>query len=540
MEFGPVAVGEAEGALLAHSAKVEDGTLKKGRRLTAADLDRLAAAGFTTVTVARLADGDIGEDPAADRIARAADGGGVTFDTPFTGRVNLYAAHSGVLVIDRAAIDAMNRIDPSITIATLPAFAAVSEGRMVATVKIIPYGVPSRLCAEAAAVVSGAIEVRPYRARTVGLVATMLDHLKPATMDKTRRVLEQRLAPSGSSIVGECRIPHTIEAVAGALHELKRQGADFLILFGASAVVDRKDILPRGIEAAGGRVVHFGMPVDPGNLLLLGEFDGVPVIGAPGCARSPKENGFDWVLNRLLADVPVGPGDITGLGVGGLLMEIATRPQPRETIRTARAPAVAALVLAAGRSSRMGGPNKLLAHLDGKPLVRHVVDAAAASKAKSVTVVTGHMADQVGEAAGPRAGRTVYNPDFAEGMASSIRYGLQAIPETSDAVLVLLADMPRIDATMIDQMIDAYDPSANRLIVTATADGRRGNPVLWDRRFFDALKSLSGDVGARHLIADNAGFVATVEIGAAARIDLDTPEALRAAGARLTAGGDEE
>ncbi len=103
-----------------------------------------------------------------------------------------------------------------------------------------------------------------------------------------------------------------------------------VIVFGASALCDFDDVIPAAIRAAGGEVLRAGMPVDPGNLLVLGRLGETPVIGAPGCARSPKENGFDWVLDRLIAGLDVTSDDIAGMGVGGLLMEIPTRPQPRE------------------------------------------------------------------------------------------------------------------------------------------------------------------------------------------------------------------
>ena len=137
------------------------------------------------------------------------------------------------------------------------------------------------------------------------------------------------------------------------------------------------------------------MPVDPGNLLVLGELGGTPVLGAPGCARSPKENGFDWVLQRMLAGIEVTPQDVSGMGVGGLLMEIVSRPQPREGVVETGSKKVAALVLAAGQGRRMGGPNKLLSTVNGKPLVRIAAEAALKSKAASVTVVTGHRKDDV-------------------------------------------------------------------------------------------------------------------------------------------------
>jgi len=178
------------------------------------------------------------------------------------------------------------------------------------------------------AVGGGAVAIAPFRPLRIGVVSTLLPGVKPSIVVKTLRVLEERLAPAGARIQREERAPHEAAALAKALEKIAPE-ADLLVVFGASAITDRRDVIPAAIESGGGRIDQFGMPVDPGNLLLLGEFAGRPIIGAPGCARSPKENGFDWVLQRLLADVPIGPAEIKAMGVGGLLMEIAQRPQPR-------------------------------------------------------------------------------------------------------------------------------------------------------------------------------------------------------------------
>ena len=541
MKFGSVATRNAEGAILAHTIRLEDGALKKGQRLSAADVDRLSTAGIDAIVAASLETGDCHEDRAAERLVRAADGGGLTLEPPFTGRVNFLAAGNGVLVIDEAAVDAANRVDPALTLATLPAFARVTRGRMVATPKVIPFAVGEDAVARAEAAARRAVRVAPFRARKVGLVATLLPHLKPSVMDKTRRITEARLDVSGSTLVAEHRVAHEMEAVASALTKLLHGGAEILLVFGASAIVDRGDVIPAAIEHAGGTVAHFGMPVDPGNLLLVGEIDGVPVIGAPGCARSPSENGFDWVLDRLMADLPVTEADITGLGVGGLLMEIGSRPQPREGKRDRNGPRdrtreIAGLLLAAGRSSRAEGANKLLARLGGKPLVRIAAENALESGLSRLVVVTGHMQGEIRDALAGLDVDIVHNPDFAEGMGGSIRTGMRALPESAEAVTILLADMPGIDATAIDRLIRAYRPEAGRAIIAATHEGTRGNPVLFDRLFFASLARLEGDTGARRLIVENAGLVAEVEIGAVARHDLDTRAALVAAGADLDDG----
>ncbi|MDE2362826.1 MAG: molybdopterin-binding protein [Hyphomicrobiales bacterium] len=331
MKFGPVAVGDAEGAIVAHAVRRPGLTLKKGDVVDATHIEMLRAAGVGEIVVARLEPGDIGEDEAALALARALAGANLRLDAPFTGRCNLFATRAGVLVIDARALDRINEIDEAVTVATLPPMRAVVEGEMVATVKIIPFAVDGAILASALAIAKdAALRIQEFRPLRVGVVSTLLPGLKPSTVDKTERVLAQRLAPAGARIASSARVAHEAHALGPAIAAAEKD-SDLVIVFGASAITDRRDVIPAAIESAGGAIAHFGMPVDPGNLLLLGATcGGKPVIGAPGCARSPKENGFDWVLQRLLAGVPVTAADIRRMGAGGLLMEIVSRPQPRE------------------------------------------------------------------------------------------------------------------------------------------------------------------------------------------------------------------
>ncbi len=333
MRFGEVPLDEAVGAIAAHSVRAGGAVVRKGSVITRNAADALRAAGVERVVAVRLDPDDVPEDEAALRLSHAMAGLGVTVERPFTGRSNLFALTAGVLVVDRGGIDAVNALDEAITVATLPALKPVVAGEMVGTVKIIPYAVPgaslARALDAASAVPGGAVAVAPYRRTRIGVVSTLLPGLKDTVIAKTLAVLAERLAPAGATVQAEARVPHAPEPLADALAAQARDGAELIVVFGASAVADRRDVVPAAIERAGGRVDHLGMPVDPGNLLLLGRLGDVPVIGAPGCARSPKENGFDWVLHRLLADIPVTRADIMGLGVGGLLMEIVSRGQPR-------------------------------------------------------------------------------------------------------------------------------------------------------------------------------------------------------------------
>lgn len=534
MIFGEIPVGEAVGARLAHGVRAEGLSLHKGRVLTEEDRAALVAAGVATVVAVRLEAGDVGEDEAAALIAAAIAPDHLAFTPPVTGRINVHARESGLFVADRAAIDRFNRMDPAITIATLPDHASVTAGDMVATIKIIPLAVPAALARAAAAALasSRALEVKPFTAHRVGLVATVLPTLKVSVMDKTRRLLEQRLSASGSRLSGEMRVPHRADAVADAVRRSAEEN-DLVVVFGASAVTDTNDVIPAAIRAAGGVVEHVGMPVDPGNLLVLGRIGTVPVLGAPGCARSPKENGFDWVLARIFAGERPGAREITGMGVGGLLAEIPGRPQPRDMRMPERALSVAVLVLAAGRASRMQGSHKLLAAFDGKALVRRSTEAALAARPARVLVVTGHRAGEVEAELAGLGMEVVRNPDHAQGMSTSLRAGISALGPGCDGVMVMLADMPHVTAADMRRLLDAFVAAGGHAIVRAVSGGKRGNPVVLPRSTFPAVLQLEGDVGARHIVESAGLDVVDVEIGDAAHIDVDTPEAVVAAGGVL-------
>ena len=533
MQFGEVAVADAEGAILAHSLRLGATAFKKGRILSAADIAALGEAGIGRIVVARLDTGDVEENAAAFRIAQTAAGVNIRTADPFTGRANLHAEARGLLVFDRARLDRLNLIDEAVTLGTLPEYAIVEPRQMVATVKIIPFAAPKEAveaCARIAAEGGPLLRVAAFRAMTVALIQTRLPGLKESILDKTRGVTEARLSALGCRLGPEERCPHDGAELARHI-AVAVAASDMVLVHGASAILDRRDVIPAAIVAAGGEIEHFGMPVDPGNLLLLGRVAGKPVLGLPGCARSPKVNGFDWVLERLVADVPVGREDIMRLGAGGLLAEIPTRPQPRAGAEVKKAPAkgprIAALLLAAGKSSRMGGPNKMLAEIEGRPMVARVAQRILSSHARPVVAVLGNMAGEVDAALGKLPVERVVNPDFAEGLSTSLKRGLAALPADIDGALVCLGDMPQITGRDLDRLIGAFNPIEGRAIVIPVRHGKRGNPILWASRFFPEMAALSGDVGARHLIGEHAELVAEVEMDTdAVLIDIDTPDAL--------------
>jgi molybdenum cofactor cytidylyltransferase len=532
MIFGEERTEEAEGLILAHSLRLEGAMLKKGRVLTALDVAAIKGAGINFLTGARLEPGDIAEDAAAAMVASALTGENVAANAPFVGRCNLFASLRGVVEIDRERLDRLNLVDEAVTVATVVPHEIAAPRQLVATVKVIPFGVDRRVvetCLALAAKGGPLLAVRPFRPLKAALILSTLPGLKESVLAGTVAVTRARIEALGAELTHEQRCPHDVGSLERALAKAVAAGAEMVLVAGASATVDRRDVVPSAIIRAGGAIEHFGMPVDPGNLLLLARLNGIPVVNLPGCGRSPKPNGLDWVLQRLLAGIAVKPADIMRMGAGGLLKE--HRDSMLMAPTALREPRVAGIVLAAGASRRMGGANKLLAEMDGKALVVHAVAAAIDGGLDPVVVVTGHDADAVEEALPPCEVRVLRNPDAGRGLASSLAVGLDALPGDVDAAVVLLGDMPRVVASHVARLKAAFDPDEGRAICVPVHRGRRGNPVLFGRQFFAEMRALTGDKGARALLGEHAELVFEVVVDDDAVLaDIDTPEDLRAMG----------
>jgi molybdenum cofactor cytidylyltransferase len=455
-----------------------------------------------------------------------------------TGRVNLFAEADGVALLDAPRIERLNRVDEGVTVATVMPFERVAARQIVATVKIIPLGVTEAALAQCESIAAGAVRltgVAPFRPVRAGLLQTLLPGLRTRVLDKTSATLTRRLADLGSELAWETRCPHDEAAIAEGLRELRDDGAGLILVIGASATIDRRDVVPAALEQSGGTIEHFGMPVDPGNLLVLARIGGVPVLALPGSARSPRPGGNDLVLQRILAGVPMTGDDLARMGVGGLLKEIPGRPMPRIEAAPDREPKdhelprLAAIVLAGGQSRRMGHRNKLLIEVDGVAMVARAVDTVSAAGFAPVIAVTGHEAERVRNLLADRDVAFVHNPDYAEGISTSLRAGIGALGDDVDGALIALGDMPRIRPEQLRELAAAFDPAAGRAICLPTWRGKRGNPVLWARRFFAEMADVSGDVGARHIVGEHPELVWEVEMSDdSVLIDVDSPEALAA------------
>ncbi len=470
MIFGKFNCEDAEEVVLAHTLRFNGTAFKKGRVLSPADLDRLRENGIHEVSGVRLDAGDVDEDQAALELAHALAGPKLKIGKPKAGRCNLYARSDGLAQIDSEIINAINRCDAGIFVATLPEHAQCIQQQAVASIKVIPFAVSREQldrCIELAGGSDAAVGLHAYRAQSVALVLTETAGLKEAMLESTSRVTAERVTAMRGQMVFEARCKHTVADVASALSAALASGAELILICGASITVDPADIIPSAIVRCDGTVEHFGIPVEPGNMLLLARLDGRTVINLPGCSRSPKLNGLDWVMQRMAA---------------------------------------------------------------GVPMIQRVVDAALRAELVSTTVVTGSHAREIETVLTGRDITLVHNPDYREGIASSLKRGLASLPADIDGVMILLADMPFITAAHINELIAEFDPATERDIVAPIREGRLGNPVTWSTRYFPAMMKLAGDRGARSLLEECAANVWEVPMGdSAIFMDVDTPAALAAA-----------
>lgn len=519
MRFEEIHPNNAVGWRLAHSVKVGEKRIGKGTKLSEAIALQISDAGINSIHAYVLEEGDINEDDAARAVATHCCGTNVDLGLATKGRCNLHAAHAGLVQVEDG-INVLNLQDEAITIATFPAFAPVKQGQLIATAKIIPYAAKQEQL-DAALAAPAKISIAPFRNFSAALLSS-----GSALPDKTRKLTEARLAGVLGNITTYKQCAHKLDDVAQQIKVLASGPHDLILLLGLAAISDRRDVLPAALKAAGGEIIQLGMPVDPGNLLMIGQIENKMVLGLPGCARSPALNGLDWVLERFSAGLPIDASTIRNMGIGGLLKEAPQRGEPRAPRQDSEVDA-STIVLAAGKSSRARGANKLLSKLNGKPVVMTTVSGVLAANKSITVVVTGHDHKAVNDALSGYDVKLVHNAAYGDGMAGSLKLGLTQLPDHANFTFICLADMPFIRSETYGALKACAQRIGEARIFVPTYNGKRGHPILWHRDMFAALCGISGDTGGKHVIHENEHLVCEVPVDdPGILIDLDTPEAL--------------
>ena len=548
MIFAEFDIDECLGAVLAHSRKLDGKRIAKGRVLDAGLIEALRREGVTSLVCAMPEKGDRSEDEVASQIAQKLAEGLAAEDIEVsiaaTGRVNFKTRKTGLIRYERNQLRAFNMVHEGVGL-SLPAHnQLLSAGQFIATLKVIPFFLHRDVVAKLLHALGDAplFTFHALASKRAALIQTYGHALPDKVYQATETVTRNRLQALGSQLISSLQSAHETDALARQIETAIKQGAEMLLICGGSAIVDRQDVIPAAICQLGGQIDQLGLAVDPGNMLMTAAIGGVPVIGMPGCARSPKLNGFDWVLQLLLAAIPLDRETLADLAAGGLLSEIASRPMPRiqaekQSRQKAETPQkMACILLAAGQSRRMGGTNKLLMEIRGKPVVRYAAEALCQAGLGDVYVVTGHQPEQVQNSLNGLQVTFVHNPDYASGQASSVVQAISVLPEGVSDVLIALGDMPLINPALLTALAKQHLAKSGTglpqiTLPTYQIEGnsemvRRGNPVIWSRAFFADLTGLSGDQGGRQILADYPACIQQLHWpDPHAFMDVDTGEA---------------
>ena len=520
---------DAIGTVLAHSVKLPEEVLKKGSLLSKDLASRLLANKIEAVTVVSSFPDDCHEDLAAQQISERITLVKIRPKRGIGGRINLVAENDGLFCFDENQVHLLNRVSESITIATLPDKTAVKAGQLVATLKIIPFFVADTVLTQALTISAKiTLELRSWStSMRVSLIQTKLPSLPEKVYEKSVIVQTNRLANYGLSLNSSCTVDHKVGDLMSVISDLSSQ-CDLILILGASAICDRTDVLPEAISRSGGTIDHFGMPVDPGNLLLIGHLGETQIIGLPGCARSPALNGIDLILDRLFARLPIDSMCIQGMGVGGLLKDSPARGISRVEQVVDGSKKFGAIVLGGGLSSRMKA-NKLLARWkDDRQVIDPVLDLINTSDLDKKVFVGSRDFTEISQRLATDV-IAIQNPHPEFGLASSLKLALAQLSDV-DAVIILLGDMPLVQRDTVVALMEAFDPTAGAAMVYPVYKGKRGNPVLIGKRFFDELADLSGDQGARVLIDRYPHMIKEVPVNdRGTLIDIDDPLGLERA-----------
>lgn len=531
MHFAELPIDAALGRIAAHTLRLDGGTIRKGTVLIDQDLEALRGAGIATIHVATAEPGELSEDDAVRNVASRIAGTGILAAAAAQGRSNLYAICDGVLRYDPDRLNRINVAAPSLNILAVRSEEIVRAQQLIGQVKAIPYLVAATTVAEAgraAAEPTPLFRIDPFRPTRIALLQTILPGTRDSVLDKTHAVLGSKLQLWCGELVRELRCPHHADEIAGALAALAANACDLLLVVGASSSTDPRDVVPAAIGRTGGRLVQLGVPLEPGTLLGLGySASEVPILILPGSLRSPVASSFDVVAPALLTGWRPNASDLRRLGAGGLLKAVPDGHADRKRHQPGTGARIGAVLLAAGSSRRMGTSNKLLLPVAGQPLARRALEPLLRLKLDPIIVVVGHDAARVREAFDGTAVTIVENPDHAEGMSATLRAGIDALNHKVDAALVCLGDMPDLMPEHLARIIAAYGDGATPRICVPMYQGKQGNPVLWSRDFFGAIRLLQGDHGAKRLLAAYAEAVIEVPVDSPAVLrDIDTPKDL--------------
>ncbi len=324
MKFKKVLTTKAINKILAHNVLLDKAILKKGEVLSNANIISLINNNINKVTTISIDENDVMENDAALKIAKLLSGSNIIITNVSNGRANLYSQKDGLLVAEKKIVTKLNLLSSEIVISTLSPNHIVKKGQLIGNVKIIPYAVNKKILKKFSELDDqclGFLSINPIAIKKISLIITKENNTNVKIIKKIEREIKNRLDNFGIKITRKDIISHDADILVTILKKHMSSQSELILIYGATSIVDIKDIVPASIKSLKGDILSFGIPVDPGNLLLLGSIANKKIIGVPGCAKSPKINGFDWILEYAICKKEITKRTIAAMGSGGLLRE---------------------------------------------------------------------------------------------------------------------------------------------------------------------------------------------------------------------------
>ena len=331
MFFGEVKTELSLNGILTSSIFVTDKNNKKikinkGTKIEQSHIDLFLRDNINLITCAKLEKGDVEENAAVYEVSKemvAKHKSNLSIDTPKQGRCNLISNVNGVIKFNPKQLLNINSVTDKVAVASKKNLTFVKKNEVVISTKAIPFAVNNRLLKAVIEKCSNCFKVIPFKNKLIHLIQTYNKTTSEKILEKTIIVTNDRLTKCGINNFFEKKCEHSVNALSCKIRESMDENVDIILIFGATAITDINDIVPKSIRKNDGKVTRLGMPVEPGNLMLLGDLKksdkNIPVVGMPGCARSPKENGVDWILWRLFSEIDISLEEINDMGNGGLL-----------------------------------------------------------------------------------------------------------------------------------------------------------------------------------------------------------------------------
>ncbi|MBO4644327.1 MAG: NTP transferase domain-containing protein [Alphaproteobacteria bacterium] len=520
MKFGEFPVYDALGIELVHDIKCQEKTLKKGHTLTSADINLLKYAGVKTVTGVRFSSEDVLAETAADILLKTLVGDYLRYTLPDeTGYSEIFADIDGILIFDQERLNRFNAHDESISLSTVQPYMPVYKGQFIANLRLFGPAINAEVLNEAITKISGTgslLKVAPYAFCKIGFIRTLTNNSSVAPLDDDK--IAARFGAFGFNVVYSDLCEHSAAAIEKAVRDAIDAQAEVVLVESQNPPLHREDIVPMGFKEAAADIDRLGWPVDNGLSVVIGHKNDVKLLGYG--AEDKDQPALDRLL-RFLATKSLPGNDIfpslamNGISLGRMTKRISPE-QMEQSIgigSLSDSKKIAVVILAAGAGRRMIGTNKLLEYINGLPMVEHVVRSALSSKADYVAVVTGHDANFIEKRLEQYDVKIVRNADYVSGVLGSARLGLAVLPPDIAAALILPADMPEFTEEYIDQMIDAFDFSAERPpVVLPTFNAVRHNPVLWPRDLFKAVKIVPEDAQWVPALIEHSDYIKEIPL----------------------------